>query len=94
MSLETPGAEVCLLSSCYNQLEAGNTAFREKGSSGICGLFLSGKQQAETVVFSFNTALITTDMWQTYVQPFFNDLSACSESAVLAQHTRWPETKQ
>lgn len=83
MSLETPGTEACLPSSCYNQLEAGNTAFRGKGSSGICGLFLSGKQQAETV-FSFNTALITTDMWQTYAQPFFNDLSACSESAVLA----------
>lgn len=60
----------------------------------MCGLFLSGKQQAEAVVFSFNTALIMTDMWQTYVHPFFNDLSACSEGAVLAQHTRQPEPKQ
>lgn len=52
----------------------------------MCGLFLSGKQQAEAVVFSFNTALITTGMWQTYVHPFFNDLSACSET-VLALNT-------
>lgn len=50
----------------------------------MCGLLLSGKQQEEAVVFGFNTALIITDMWQTYVHPFFDDLCACSKSAVLA----------